>query len=190
MECICVQVKPFTPREFTCEGMLERLRAYITHQVHSLHVACHTQVSLLMQPDLAVSFTRFRVTKRNVSLQNQAGLRGYNKIVTAQCGVVEPFTRSSSLHRLHCPRTSAVAPYHPGHQRALWGCTWAPWVSRVWVCVGVPLWCVSRLSFTTSTAPPLSSGEQTSRHQTKAYPCAGVREQWSDTYTRTQVGKD
>ncbi|XP_059892565.1 alpha-1,6-mannosylglycoprotein 6-beta-N-acetylglucosaminyltransferase B-like [Gadus macrocephalus] len=26
------QVKPFTPREFTCAGMLERLQAYITHQ--------------------------------------------------------------------------------------------------------------------------------------------------------------
>lgn len=26
------EVKPFTPREFTCEGMLERLHAYITHQ--------------------------------------------------------------------------------------------------------------------------------------------------------------
>ncbi|XP_046888560.1 alpha-1,6-mannosylglycoprotein 6-beta-N-acetylglucosaminyltransferase B-like [Hypomesus transpacificus] len=26
------QVKPFTPREFTCEGMLERVNAYITHQ--------------------------------------------------------------------------------------------------------------------------------------------------------------
>uniref|UniRef100_A0A8C6TBK7 alpha-1,6-mannosyl-glycoprotein 6-beta-N-acetylglucosaminyltransferase n=1 Tax=Neogobius melanostomus TaxID=47308 RepID=A0A8C6TBK7_9GOBI len=26
------QVQPFTPREFTCEGMLERLQAYITHQ--------------------------------------------------------------------------------------------------------------------------------------------------------------
>ena len=27
------QVKPFTPREFTCEGMLERVHGYITHQV-------------------------------------------------------------------------------------------------------------------------------------------------------------
>ncbi|XP_055006293.1 alpha-1,6-mannosylglycoprotein 6-beta-N-acetylglucosaminyltransferase B-like [Boleophthalmus pectinirostris] len=26
------EVQPFTPREFTCEGMLERLQAYITHQ--------------------------------------------------------------------------------------------------------------------------------------------------------------
>ncbi|KAI3365660.1 hypothetical protein L3Q82_010734 [Scortum barcoo] len=26
------EVKPFTPREFTCEGMLERVHAYITHQ--------------------------------------------------------------------------------------------------------------------------------------------------------------
>ena len=31
--CVMVQVKPFTPREFTCAGMLERLQAYITHQV-------------------------------------------------------------------------------------------------------------------------------------------------------------
>uniref|UniRef100_A0A671WGN4 alpha-1,6-mannosyl-glycoprotein 6-beta-N-acetylglucosaminyltransferase n=1 Tax=Sparus aurata TaxID=8175 RepID=A0A671WGN4_SPAAU len=29
------EVKPFTPREFTCEGMLERVHAYITHQVQS-----------------------------------------------------------------------------------------------------------------------------------------------------------
>ncbi|KAJ7984537.1 hypothetical protein DPEC_G00355830 [Dallia pectoralis] len=26
------EVKPFTPREFTCDGMLERVHAYITHQ--------------------------------------------------------------------------------------------------------------------------------------------------------------
>ncbi|XP_042364188.1 alpha-1,6-mannosylglycoprotein 6-beta-N-acetylglucosaminyltransferase B-like [Plectropomus leopardus] len=26
------EVKPFTPREFTCEGMLERVQSYITHQ--------------------------------------------------------------------------------------------------------------------------------------------------------------
>lgn len=31
------QVKPFTPREFTCEGMLERVDAYITHQVVQPH---------------------------------------------------------------------------------------------------------------------------------------------------------
>lgn len=28
-----LQVEPFTPREFTCEGMLERVHAYVTHQV-------------------------------------------------------------------------------------------------------------------------------------------------------------
>ncbi|CAG04333.1 unnamed protein product, partial [Tetraodon nigroviridis] len=27
-----LQVEPFTPREFTCEGMLERVHAYVTHQ--------------------------------------------------------------------------------------------------------------------------------------------------------------
>lgn len=31
--CLFSQVKPFTLREFTCEGMLERVDAYITHQV-------------------------------------------------------------------------------------------------------------------------------------------------------------
>ncbi|XP_071397465.1 alpha-1,6-mannosylglycoprotein 6-beta-N-acetylglucosaminyltransferase B-like [Centroberyx affinis] len=29
---LLTEVKPFTPREFTCEGMLERVHAYITHQ--------------------------------------------------------------------------------------------------------------------------------------------------------------
>uniref|UniRef100_A0A3Q3ID74 alpha-1,6-mannosyl-glycoprotein 6-beta-N-acetylglucosaminyltransferase n=1 Tax=Monopterus albus TaxID=43700 RepID=A0A3Q3ID74_MONAL len=29
---LSTEVKPFTPREFTCEGMLERVHAYITHQ--------------------------------------------------------------------------------------------------------------------------------------------------------------
>lgn len=28
-----LQVTPFTPREFTYEGMLERVHAYVTHQV-------------------------------------------------------------------------------------------------------------------------------------------------------------
>lgn len=35
--CLFLQVKPFTPREFTCEGMLERVEAYITHQVVQPH---------------------------------------------------------------------------------------------------------------------------------------------------------
>lgn len=35
--CLFSQVKPFTPREFTCEGMLERVDAYITHQVVQPH---------------------------------------------------------------------------------------------------------------------------------------------------------
>lgn len=30
---LILQVEPFTPREFTCEGMLERVHAYVTHQV-------------------------------------------------------------------------------------------------------------------------------------------------------------
>lgn len=30
---LSLQVEPFTPREFTCEGMLERVHAYVTHQV-------------------------------------------------------------------------------------------------------------------------------------------------------------
>lgn len=30
---VILQVEPFTPREFTCEGMLERVHAYVTHQV-------------------------------------------------------------------------------------------------------------------------------------------------------------
>uniref|UniRef100_A0A8C2Z798 alpha-1,6-mannosyl-glycoprotein 6-beta-N-acetylglucosaminyltransferase n=1 Tax=Cyclopterus lumpus TaxID=8103 RepID=A0A8C2Z798_CYCLU len=29
-----LRTEPFTPREFTCEGMLERVRGYIAHQVH------------------------------------------------------------------------------------------------------------------------------------------------------------
>uniref|UniRef100_A0A3B4XBF0 alpha-1,6-mannosyl-glycoprotein 6-beta-N-acetylglucosaminyltransferase n=2 Tax=Seriola lalandi dorsalis TaxID=1841481 RepID=A0A3B4XBF0_SERLL len=29
---LSTEVKPFTPREFTCEGMLERVHGYITHQ--------------------------------------------------------------------------------------------------------------------------------------------------------------
>ncbi|KAK7919715.1 hypothetical protein WMY93_010999 [Mugilogobius chulae] len=32
LESVFLQVRLFTPREFTCEGMLERLRAYVTHQ--------------------------------------------------------------------------------------------------------------------------------------------------------------
>lgn len=30
---LCLQVKPFLPYEYTCEGMLERLHAYIQNQV-------------------------------------------------------------------------------------------------------------------------------------------------------------
>lgn len=31
--CLSVQVEPFLPYEYTCEGMLERLHAYIQNQV-------------------------------------------------------------------------------------------------------------------------------------------------------------
>ncbi|KAG7282780.1 hypothetical protein CRUP_029988 [Coryphaenoides rupestris] len=35
-----MQLKPFTPTEFTCAGMLERLQAYITHQGEPLLFSC------------------------------------------------------------------------------------------------------------------------------------------------------
>uniref|UniRef100_A0A6Q2Y248 alpha-1,6-mannosyl-glycoprotein 6-beta-N-acetylglucosaminyltransferase n=1 Tax=Esox lucius TaxID=8010 RepID=A0A6Q2Y248_ESOLU len=42
------EVKPFTPREFTCEGMLERVHAYITHQVRIVsHVKSFISLVLL-----------------------------------------------------------------------------------------------------------------------------------------------
>lgn len=31
--CLCLQVEPFLPYEYTCEGMLERVHAYIQNQV-------------------------------------------------------------------------------------------------------------------------------------------------------------
>lgn len=30
---LCVQVEPFLPYEYTCEGMLERVHAYVQNQV-------------------------------------------------------------------------------------------------------------------------------------------------------------
>ena len=31
--CVCLQVEPYLPYEYTCEGMLERVHAYIQNQV-------------------------------------------------------------------------------------------------------------------------------------------------------------
>lgn len=36
-----LQVNPYTPRELTCEGMLERVQAYIRHQVQRCRESCH-----------------------------------------------------------------------------------------------------------------------------------------------------
>lgn len=153
-----LQVKPFTPLELTYEGMLERVHAYIKHQVQRCRESWHIIIGCSTPP----------IFLSGLILQSQGpdllmwkkSQNGVHTFINQICFLLSSNSQLVNFVVLNRARTSAVHLSLLGHQKVLCVYTWVLWVSRVLACVDAPPSCASLLYFTISTALLRSPGEK------------------------------